>query len=226
MNGNSNSNAAMNGNSNNNNAGGNGSQIWMPQSWFDLVVMSPMDPRGLIQSATFESSGGGQTAGTFTRSSTWLHNSTWVNPPLIASQAGANVTCPNAQDFASVEAANTWNGLHLMTAQNNQLPLSVQKIMFLKAGTAFVNNIFLDWTPAVTSTDVQLSFRDNSTTSGNFQNSASATVPVFAFSGATFGSTARMLQVTLLKTGRFQMALRIIDNSGNYSMYEMDWIVL
>ncbi len=112
-----------------------------------------------------------------------------------------------------------------MTAQNNQLPIAVQKIMFLKAGTAFVNNIFLDWSPTVTSTDVQLSFRDNSTTSGDFQNSATATVPVFAFSGATFGGTARMLQVTLLRTGRFQMCLRIIDNSGNYSMYEMDWIV-
>ncbi len=225
MNGNSNSNTPMNGNSNSS-ANGNGSRPAMPQSWYDLVVMSPMDIRSLIQSATFESSGGGQTAGTFARSSTWLHAATWVNPPLVVSQTGSNVTCPNAQDFASVEAANTWNGLHLMTAQNNQLPLSVQKIMFLKAGTAFVNNIFLDWTPAVTSTDVQLSFRDNSTTSGDFQNSATATVPVFAFSGATFGTTARNLQVTLLRTGRFQVALRIIDNSGNYSMYEMDWIVL
>jgi hypothetical protein len=211
---NSNGNAATSGASN------------APQSWFDLVVMPTMDPRSIISAVTFESSGGGQTAGIFARSSTWLHASTWVNPPLIVSQTAANVVCQNVQDFSSVEAANTWNGLHLMTAQNNQLPIAVQKIMFLKAGTAFTNNIFLDWSPTVTSTDVQLSFRDNSATSGDFQNAAAATVPVFAFSGATFGSTARMLQVTLLRTGRFHVALRIIDNSGNYSMYEMEWIVL
>jgi hypothetical protein len=197
-----------------------------PQSWFDLVVMSPMDPRGIISSVSFENNAGSQTAATFARSSTWLHASTWVNPPLIVSQTASFVICPNVQDFASVEAANTWNGLHLMTAQNNQLPIAVQKIMFLKAGTAFVNNIFLDWSAGVTSTDVQLSFRDNSTTSGDFQNSGTATVPVFAFTGATFGLTARNLQVTVLRTGRFHVAMRIIDNSGNYSMYEMEWIVL
>ncbi len=197
-----------------------------PQSWFDLVVMPTMDPRSIISAVSFEASAGGQQAGTFARSSTWLHSTTWVNPPLIVSQTGSNLVCPNIQDFASVEIANTWNGLHQMTALNNQLPINVQKIMFLKAGTAFVNNIFLDWSAGITSTDVQLSFRDNAATSGDFQNSGTGTVPVFAWSGPTFGSTARNLEVTLLRPGRFQMALRIIDNSGNYSMYEMDWIVL
>ena len=204
------------------NANNNVSKI---QSWFDLVVMPPMDPRSIISSVLFENNASSQSAGTFARSSSWLHASTWVNPPLIVSQTTSFVICPNVQDFASVEDANTWNGLHLMTAQNNQLPIAVQKIMFLKAGTAFVNNIFLDWSVGVTSTDVQLSFRDNSSTSGDFQNSATATIPVFAFTGATFGGIARNLQVTLLRTGRFTVALRIIDNSGNYSMYEMDWIV-
>ncbi len=214
----------MNGNSNGSTAPSTASNA--PQSWFDLIVMPTMDPRSIISTTSFEASAGGQQGGTFARSSTWLHSATWINPPLIVSQTASNVICPNVQDFASVEEANIWNGLHLMTAQNNQLPIAVQKIMFLKAGSAFVNNIFLDWSAGVTSTDVQLSFRDNSTTSGNFQNSATATVPVFAWSGPTFGSTARNLEVTLLRPGRFQMALRIIDNSGNYSMYEMDWIVL
>ena len=214
----------MNGNSSGSAAPNSGSNA--PQSWFDLVVMPTLDPRSIISTASFEASAGGQQVATFARSSTWLHASTWINPPLIVSQTASFVICPNVQDFASVEAANIWNGLHLMTAQNNQLPIIAQKIMFLKAGSAFVNNIFLDWSAGVTSTDVQLSFRDNSTTSGDFQNSGTGTVPVFAWSGPTFGSTARNLEVTLLRPGRFQMALRIIDNSGNYSMYEMDWIVL
>jgi hypothetical protein len=197
-----------------------------PQSWFDLIVMQPMDPRSIISTVSFENNASSQTVATFARSSTWLESATWINPPLIVSQTASYVICPNAQDFASVEEANVWNGLHQMTALNNQLPIAVQKIMFLKAGTAFVNNIFLDWSAGVTSTNVQLSFRDNSTTSGMFQNSGTATVPIFLFTGATFGLTARNLQVTLLRTGRFHVALRILDNSGNYSLYEMEWIVL
>jgi hypothetical protein len=224
MNGTSNSNSTSNGNSNSRVNSGSG-QASMPQSWFDLVVMPPMDPRSIISAVSFESNASSQIVATFARSSTWLESATWINPPLISSQTQSYVMCPNVQDFASVEEANVWNGLHQMTALNNQLPIAVQKIMFLKAGTAFINNIFLDWTAGVTSTNVQLSFRDNSTTSGVFQNSATATVPVFSFTGATFGLTARNLQVTLLRTGRFSMALRILDNSGNYSLYEMDWIV-
>jgi hypothetical protein len=32
--------------------------------------------------------------------------------------------------------------------------------------------------------------------------------------------------MSLLTTGRFSVALRIVDNAGNYSLFPMEWIVL
>ncbi len=139
----------------------------------------------------------------------------------------SNVQVNNPYDFGSIEEANTWNGLHQMTVPTAQVPPAVQKIMFLKAGTAFINNVFLDFTGGATSTDIQLSIRDNAGTSGDFQNSGTGTIPVFSFpTTATYGTPGRNLQVTLLRTGRFNVGLRIIDNGGNYSLFEMEWIVL
>ncbi len=200
------------------------------QSWFDLVVMPTMDPRSIIQTASFEDSTGTMRAATFLRSQNWLLPGPWIQSPLnVTTPAGIlipNVTVPNAYDYASIEDANTWNTLHQMVAPiPNNLPFAVRQVMFLKAGTAFVNNIFLDWAVGVTSASVQLSFRDNSMTSGDFQNSGAGTVPVFAFPAATYGSTGRNFQVTLLRTGHFHVGLNILDNSGNCSMFEMEWFV-
>jgi hypothetical protein len=205
-----------------------------PQSWFDFSVMPTMDPRSIIQTASFEDNGGTMRAATFARSTNWLVGSPWANSPISPTAAGPtttpNVTVPNTNDYDSTEQANTWNTLHEMVAPvPANLPLSVQKIMFLKAGTAFVNNIFLDWKAGVTSTvEIELSLRDNSVTSGDFTNGSQGTVPVFSFAaggGITYGGVGRNFQVTLLRTGRFQVAMRVSDSAGNFSMYAMDWIV-
>jgi hypothetical protein len=205
-----------------------------PQSWFDLVVMPTMDPRNIIQTASFEDSTGTMRSAIFQRSGTWLQPGAgpWVQGPLNVSPGMgstiANVTVPNIYDYASIEAANSWNTLHQMTpAVLTTLPLAVQQIMFLKAGTAFVNNLYLDWKVGVTATSVQLSFRDNSVTSGDFQNSGTATVPVFMFPpSATFGNTGRNFQVTVLRPGRFHVGLVVFDSTTAISMFEMEWIVL
>jgi hypothetical protein len=200
------------------------------QLWFDLVVMPPMDPRGLISTAALEDSGGTMRSATFARAQGWLLPGPWIQTPLnVSTPTGSlipNVTVPNSYDYASIEDANTWNTLHQMVAINpSNLPFPVQNTMFLKAGSAFVNNLFIDFKAAVTSVQVMLTFRDNAVTSGTFQNSGTATLPVFAFPSATYGSTGRNLQVTALRPGRFQMGLTMIDNSGNVSMFPMDWIV-
>ncbi len=205
--------------------------VTKPQSWFDLVVMPTMDPRSFIQTASLEDSTGTMHPATFMRSPTWLLPGPWgVSPINVTTPSGSlipNVTVPNAYDFASQEDANAWNTLHQMVAANpTSLPIVVQKIMFLKAGTAFVNNLYLDWKAGVTASDIQLSFRDNSVTSGDFQNSGTATVPAFVFPlSATYGNTGRNLQVTLLRTGRFDVGMRTVDSSGTTSMFEMLWIV-
>ncbi len=140
--------------------------------------------------------------------------------------ANAHLFVPNVADFASVAIAAAWNTSHAMTSINTKLPLCVENIMFLKAGGAFVNYIYLDWLGGLTSTDVQFSFRDNSLTDGDFANSATGTIPAFTFGSSTFGGTSRSLQVTLLQPGDYNVALRIYDSALNYSMYAMHWIVL
>jgi hypothetical protein len=187
-----------------------------------------MDPRVIVASASFQNSSGVAQVASFIRSNSFLHASTWVTPPMIVNTSTPGyINASNAYDFDAIEQANTWNGLHQMTTSSSQIPFSVNKLIFLKAGTQFINNIFLDWTGGTTSTsDIELSFRDNSTTSGIFQNAAVGTMPVFSFPAGTYGGTAKQLTLTLLRTGRFPMVMRIIDNTGNYSMFEMDWIVL
>ena len=202
----------------------------MPKSWNDLAIMPPMDPRGIISFASLQDHVAAIQIATFTRSSSWLKNTTWINPPMAITLPGpvttSNIVATSPYDFQSTNAATFWNTTQAMTLPMSGLPISVQNKVFLKAGP-FFNNIFLDFTGGATSTDIQLSMRDNSVTSGNFQDSSSGTIPVLAFPNITsYAGTGRNFQVTLTRTGRFAVALRIIDNSGNYSMFEMDWIVL
>jgi hypothetical protein len=200
------------------------------QSWFDLAMQTPMDPRILISSISFFNQAGAQQGGQFGRYTNWLKPVTWVPPVIGVSPsvlpAVSNVTTANPQDYEAIEAAVAWNGSHAMTSISTLLPIAVNSLMILKAGTKFINNVFLDWTGAVTSTDVLFSFKDNSYTSGDFTNAASGTVPAYSFGATVFGGTGKQLSMSLLTTGRFSVALRIVDNAGNYSLFPMEWIVL
>jgi len=69
--------------------------------------------------------------------------------------------------------------------------------------------------------NVQLSFKDNAGTLGYF----TGTVPVIDFSGAAF-TGQQTLYVTLHQVGRVVMGLRVMDSSGNWNMYESEWIIV
>jgi hypothetical protein len=199
------------------------------QSWYDVITQSTMDPRNLISNPNFQDQAGAGQFGSFLRSTNWLQAVTWVAPVIKVSPsvaAPASIMATNPQDFASIEAAQTWNATHAMTSINPQLPLVSEGTVFVKSGTNFVNLIPLDFIGAATSTSVQLSFRDNSLVAGDFTAGASGTIPVFDFGSATFGGTSHVLQMTLLQTGHFQMGIRVIDNGGNFSMFPLDLIVL
>ncbi len=197
-------------------------------SWYDFATQSPVDPRMLVQAIAFEDQSGILQPGQFTRSTTWLQNVSWVNPPLVVTSRAVmvpNATAVAPADYNALEIVDQWNAQRAMTALTNQYPLSVEKIMFLIAGRRFANNIYLDWTGGDTASDIEFSFRDNSLTSGDFTSGAQGTIPVFQFATSTFGGVTRNLQVTVLRRGRFPVCLRIKDTSGNWSMYEMLWIV-
>ena len=67
----------------------------------------------------------------------------------------------------------------------------------------------------------ELSYRDNAGTRGDAQG----TVPVISFSGTSF-TDPLVLYVTLKQVGHVSMGLRAIDNAGNWSMYESEWIIV
>jgi hypothetical protein len=99
--------------------------------------------------------------------------------------------------------------------------------MYFKAGMAFRNSVYFDFIGGKTSQDILLSLRHNSFTSGDFQNAAAGTVPCFQFpTTATFGGAGRALELCFNATGVFDVAMRVLDNAANYSMFEMEWIVL
>jgi len=195
-------------------------------------VMPPMDPRSIMASPLLMDNTSAIQAGTFARSATWLNlTKTWVNPPMVTTLPTASTTshvvAANPYDFQAVIDAQTWNTTHAMSLPTNGMPVAVQKIMYLRADPRFINTFYVDFTGAATSTDIQLSMRDNSVTSGNYQNAAAGTVPVFTFPNtSTYGGTGRSFQVTLLQSGRFNVGFRIVDNAANWSMFEMEWIVL
>jgi hypothetical protein len=202
--------------------------ITTPQSWYDLPLMSPMDPRSVVSFVNLQDSGGGNHSGIFQNSSTFLNNTTWHTPPIAYTSIATVAPMCNAltpQDSDAVVTAANWTAAHGILASNTQLPPTILRSCFLKAGNRFQTTINLDWTPGVTSTDVQLSFKDNSGVGGNLIT-GSSTVPVLAWSGNTFGGLARALTISTIGPGRVAMVLRIIDNSGNWSMFEMDWNIV
>jgi hypothetical protein len=203
------------------------------QSWYDFSVMNTLDPRSIVQTIQFEDQGGTMRQATFGRPTTYLHSGVWANPPIAPSAWGTtttpNVTVPNAYDYGSQQEATAWNSLTAMTVPPTALvPVALQKVMFLKAGSAYINNIYLDFLGGLTANDIMFSFRDNSLVSGDFMDNPAGSIPSFIFptGGITYGGTGRNLQVTLLASGRFSVGLRIVDSGGNWSLYEMEWIVL
>jgi hypothetical protein len=200
-----------------------------PQSWYDLPLMQPMDPRSIVSFALLDDNTGISRTGVFLNSATF-NNATWAASPLTLSPI-ATATTPSCQpvnptDFDSIYIAQSWTASHGIIAPNaSQLPATVSKIMFFKAGGRFITIIYLDWAGGVTSTDIQLSMRDNTVVGGNLIKSQS-TVPVFSFTGNTFGGTGRKLTISSVAPARVPMTLRVIDNSGNWSMFEMDWNIV
>ncbi len=197
-------------------------------SWYDYATQSPRDPRTIVQSISFMDQTGATQLATFLRSTTWLQAATWVAPPMDVTPRTTfvpTINAPFGNDFQAQELAAQWNAQRAMTVLNAQYPIAVQKEIILRAGMQFANLFALDFTGGATSTDIQFSFLQNSLTSGDFTSGASGTIPVFAFPSATYGGTSRVMTVTLLRPGRYAVALRIKDNTGNYSLFEMDWLV-
>jgi len=185
------------------------------QSWYDIPLQQPVDPRILIANCFLD---GNQ--GSFARSSAYTASS-WTASPLKPNGSVVCATLHTDDDLAVAEAAQwtfSHQGLNLATSN----PPELQKVMFLRAGTSYVMTFDIDF-GASTHAAIMLSFRDNAATPGDFAGSGSGTIPVISFPNTCTG--IKSFKVTLKMLGTFVMGLRTSVGATNH-LFEMEWNVV
>ena len=187
------------------------------QSWYDFPVQEPTDVRVLVANAFMAG-----VQGVFSRSTNFVGALTWAASPFTVN---ANPTCLSLHndDILTVNNAAQWNFDHQTANTTATNPPPLRKVLFLRGGTEWEMQIGLSL-GAQTYSDLQLSFRDNAATPGNFSSGGTGTIPVILFPSALTGSTT--LKVSLKMFGTFIMAISARDGLGTSSMFEMEWIVV
>lgn len=187
------------------------------QSWNDLAITSPGEIRDLLADAYLNS-----TQATFKRSTTFL-NVAWVVNNISFTGVAAS-SALRTDDLGMVANAAQWNFSHacVNTAASLQTPL--KKIVFLRGGTDWQMSLQLAF-GGVTYTDIQLSYRDNGSSGGDFTGSGQGSIPVVHFAGNFTGNVD--LKMTLKQFGRFPMTLVLKDNAtGQYTAFELEFNIV
>jgi hypothetical protein len=187
------------------------------QGWQDLQVAQPIDPRSIILSAAL-----GSTVGTWQRSVTVLQ-SAWIGTNALAF-TGSNtaVASLDTTDAATTADAAQWTIAHQMVNASANIPPTMNNVVFARAGAIWDNKLEINF-GGTSYNSVQLTFRDNLGTSGQFINSSGAGVPVFSFGSGITGN--QVMHLTLMKPGVYTMVF-VMVLSGNWSTYEFELIVL
>lgn len=186
------------------------------QSWQDITLAQPLDPRSIILNCSVAGAGGA-----FARSTTFLQPS-WGTNPFAFTGSNTNVTSLDSTDASTTVDAAQWSFAHQMVNGSSALGPALRKMIFLRAGRLWQNNVELNLGGA-NYTDVQLSLRDNLGTSGTFLNGSAGTIPVVAFPGTLTGTV--ILRITIFQPGVYSMVI-VANNAGTYSTFEMEWVVL
>jgi hypothetical protein len=186
------------------------------QSWYDIFQLDPVNPLDLVANAELNN-----VAGAYANSTNYLSPGTWVASPAQIQQ-DPTVTSLATDQTATVAAAQQWNFQHQSADILTTLAPPLRKILFLKAGTSWENNIQITLSGGGTYDQFYLSFRDNAGTRGDSQGA----VPVIAWTGLALAGTVT-LDVVLRKVGQAVMGLVMHNNtSGDWSMFEMEWIIV
>ena len=109
-----------------------------------------------------------------------------------------------------------------MVNASANIPQSMNKLVFMRAGKNWQNKIEVAFGSS-TFNSVQLTFRDNLGTTGQFLNSATGSVPVINFGNGITGNQQLILPV--LQPGIYNMVL-VMTTGGNWSTFEMECVVL
>ncbi|MBS1914127.1 MAG: hypothetical protein JST22_19220 [Bacteroidetes bacterium] len=183
-------------------------------SWIDWQNQAPQDPLDLIARAKL-----GGTVGIYVNSTTFSSPSGSSYPTAFALNGDPTCSALGSDNLQNVANANQWNFQHITRNSSATLAPPLSKVIFLRGGTDWEMAIPLDL-GAGTYLNIQLSFRDNAGTRGDF----AGTVPVIEFAGTFTGS--QTLSITLKRFGHVWMGLRGLDNTSKWSMYESEWIIV
>jgi len=196
--------------------------IYRPQmgigvsSWQDLNVAQPIDPKTIVMFATL-----GATVGTFVRSTNALQSS-WLPSPLAYTGNNTKVSSLDNTDASTGVDALIWTFNHQMVNTSANIPASLSRVVFLRYGFIWDCQVEINFGGS-TYNNVQLTVRDNLGTSGQFLNGATGSIPVISFGNGITGN--QILHVSLLRPGTYSMVL-IMQTGGNWSAFEMEWIVI
>ncbi len=187
------------------------------QSWQDLSLAQPIDPRSILLYASLSGAG----LGSFILSTSFLQ-ATWGTNPIALTGNNTFVSSLQSTDASTVADAAQWSFSHQMVNANSALGPAMKKVVFLRAGSLWQNNIEINF-GAANYTNVQLSLRDNLGTSGVFFNGSAGAVPVILFAGTQTGTLT--LHLVIPQPGMYSTVL-VLNNAGTYSTFEMELVVI
>lgn len=207
-------------------------------SWIDFQKMTPQNPLDLIEYAEIRT-----VPGLYLNSNTFLipggSSAPPVSPPFGPpppppitawtvspfTYNGLPTCFANETDNQQmVSDALQWNFKHQTADTSAYSALPVRKIIFLRGGNQWAMDIPLSL-GASSYPNLQLTFRDNATTRGDYAGA----YPVIDFSNSATPFTGNVnLRVILKTTGHVSMVLRAIDNGAPavWSMFEMEWVIV
>jgi hypothetical protein len=188
----------------------------LTQSWQDLPVAPPIDPRAIILNTQL-----GIIEGTFVRSTSLLQ-SAYAASPLVYTGNNTKVMSLDITDSATIVDCQQWTFNHQMTNASANIPPALSKVAYTRAGKNYDNQIEINF-GASTYNNVQLTMRDNQGTSGTFLNGSVGSIPAFSFGNGITGN--QILHLTIPQTGVYSMVL-VMLLSGNWSVFEMELVVM
>lgn len=182
------------------------------QSWYDLQMLCPRDPRGLIAYAELA----GQ-PGDFTFSDNFASND-WIASPLSVN-AAPTVSALETDNQQKVADAKQWSFSHLTWNGSSNLASPLRKLVFLRGGLQWENHIQFDFGDNPIS-EIQISFLINAASRGD----KAGTIPVIRWTEGSWSNHVT-LSVVLQSMGMFNLGIMAYDGT-NYSMNELALAVM
>ena len=180
------------------------------------TTSDPLDIRSLVLGPQLAA-----TNGVFSRSLN-LFPASWAASPLAFTGNNSKLNSLDVSEASTIVEAAQWSLTHQMVNIANTVTPELRRVVYMKAGRLWQNQVEIDFGVSSFS-NVELTFRDNLGTSGQFLNGAVGSVPVYSFGSGVTG--VNILYVTILQPGTYNMVITM-KLSSTWSAFEMEWVVL